>query len=31
MTALEQFADNIWIADGPPVDFHGFDYSVRMT
>ena len=31
MTALEKFAENIWIADGPPVDFHGHDYCVRMT
>lgn len=31
MSALKIFAENIWIADGPAVDFYGFDYSVRMT
>lgn len=31
MTALKNFAENIWIADGPPVNFYGMDYPVRMT
>ena len=28
---LQEFGDGIWIADGPPVQFHGFAYPVRMT
>ncbi|MCF6321018.1 MAG: DUF4336 domain-containing protein [Rhizobiaceae bacterium] len=28
---LVPFAKNIWTADGPPVNFNGFEYSVRMT
>ena len=28
---LEEFAQDIWIAEGPPVDFYGFKYPVRMT
>ena len=30
-THLKVFAENIWIADGPPVNFYSFAYSVRMT
>jgi len=28
---LTLFAKDIWIADGPPVNFYGFAYPVRMT
>ena len=28
---LREFGDGVWIADGPPVSFHGFAYPVRMT
>ena len=28
---LKPFGTNIWIADGPPVNFYGFAYPVRMT
>ena len=31
MTTLEPFAEDIWIANGPPVDFYGMDFPVRMT
>ncbi len=31
MTALVQFAENIWTADGPSVNFYGMNYPVRMT
>ena len=31
MPVLEEFAQNIWIYNGPPVDFYGLDFPVRMT
>ena len=30
MTALEAFAEDVWIADGPVVRFFGWPYSTRM-
>lgn len=30
MDALRQFADELWIADGPPVRFFGVPYPTRM-
>ena len=31
MPVLEQFAQDIWVANGPPVNFYGMDYPIRMT
>ena len=28
---MHQFGPNIWIADGPEVDFYGFPYPTRMV
>lgn len=30
MNRLQAIGPEIWIADGPPVDFYGFPYSTRM-
>lgn len=29
MNTLQRFAENLWIADGPPVSFFGFPYPTR--
>lgn len=31
MSSLKPFAQDIWTADGPAVNFYGFAYPVRMT
>lgn len=31
MTRLEAFGPDIWLADGPVVDFYSFPYSTRMA
>lgn len=31
MESLLEFGPGIWIADGPPVSFHGFRYPTRMA
>jgi hypothetical protein len=31
MERLQQIGDEIWIADGPVVDFHSFPYPTRMV